>query len=227
MASPEDHKHITTVLIPELLSNFSKWGREYRQPRDLGLLGEFAGLYRKARKLKTLLWDRHDGDPPPEAAGWREGPREIMMEVVAHGLLMLVDWDNAHPEEAPKMLGDKKSEGDGHGDRLTQSMLSDKDADAPNYEADAESTCGYMWQSPVLGTQYCIRSPHGTGSAHRSTEGEYHIHGGSYRHSIGNEDLFVESDKEEVDELVHQRERERYQLRQMGDADIADRIGGV
>lgn len=107
MASPEDHKHISTVLIPELLANFSKWAQEYQQERDLGLRGEFVGLYRKTRKLKTLFWD---SEYPAADRGWREGPRTIIMEVAAHALLMLCDWDKEHPAAEPTTLGEESEE---------------------------------------------------------------------------------------------------------------------
>jgi hypothetical protein len=85
MSSAEERTYIREVLIPEILEDFETWGREYQQERDLGLRGEFASLYRKARKLKTIIWDGVNADD------WREGTRTIVKEVVAHGLLMLVD----------------------------------------------------------------------------------------------------------------------------------------
>ena len=94
MSSNESREqaHIRGVLIPELLADFETWGREYQQERDLGMKGEFANLYRKARKLKTIVWDGAD------ASGWREGLRTIVKEVAAHALLMLVDIDFAASE---------------------------------------------------------------------------------------------------------------------------------
>lgn len=88
MSSKEDRQYVYDVLIPELLRLQRGWSREYRQPRDLGIKGEFVGLYRKVRKLKTALWD---SDEPP--TNWREGLRTIMFEVISHTLLMLCDWD--------------------------------------------------------------------------------------------------------------------------------------
>jgi hypothetical protein len=83
-----DRKRIETILWPELLTRFDQWEQEYQQERDLGLRGEFVGLYRKTRKLKTALWDR-----PTPPTGWREGLRTILFEVIAHAFLMLCDWD--------------------------------------------------------------------------------------------------------------------------------------
>lgn len=81
----------------ELRDRFDGWGKEYQQPRDLGIRGEFVGLYRKTRKLKTLFWDH-----PEVPEGWREDPRTIMLEVAAHALLMLCDWDGiaVDPDDA-------------------------------------------------------------------------------------------------------------------------------
>lgn len=87
MSTPEEREYIRGTLIPEILEGFERWGAEYRQDRDLGALGEFVGLYRKARKLKTALWDGVD------ASGWREDLRTIALEVVAHGLLLVHDLD--------------------------------------------------------------------------------------------------------------------------------------
>ena len=88
MSTEAERKHIREVLIPELLEDFGNWSLEYQQERDLGLRGEFANLYRKARKLKSVLWDGVD------PTFWRESLRTIVKEVVGHGLLMLVDIDH-------------------------------------------------------------------------------------------------------------------------------------
>lgn len=87
MSTPEEHGYIRDTLIPEILAGFERWGVEYLQERDLGARGEFVGLYRKARKLKTVIWD--GADP----SGWREDLRTIALEVVAHGLLLVHDLD--------------------------------------------------------------------------------------------------------------------------------------
>lgn len=99
MSSKEEQRYIKETLIPEILADFERWGKEYQQPRDLGIRGEFAGLYRKARKLKTLFWDHAR---PVAGTEWREGPRTILKEVIAHALLMLLDLDRErNPEDVP------------------------------------------------------------------------------------------------------------------------------
>lgn len=97
MSSAEERRIIREKLIPELLADFDDWGAEYQQDRDLGARGEFANLYRKARKLKTIIWDGVDG------SGWRESTRTIVKEVVAHGLLLLLDIDRATAEKAAEL----------------------------------------------------------------------------------------------------------------------------
>lgn len=87
MTSKQEREYISNNLIPEILDGFEDVSIEYQQSRDLGIRGEFASLYRKARKLKTIYWDGASD------AGWREGTRIIIKEVVSHGLLMLVDFD--------------------------------------------------------------------------------------------------------------------------------------
>lgn len=91
MSTPEERQYIGSSLMPEIKRHFEAVAPEYQQERDLGKLGEFANLYRKARKLKTLVWDNRD--TPGLEARWREGERVILIEVIAHGLLMLTDLD--------------------------------------------------------------------------------------------------------------------------------------
>lgn len=88
MSTKEELRYIADCLIPELLQDFERYAKEYQQPRDLGIRGEFVGLYRKVRKLKTIFWDGVD------ASGWREDERTILKEVISHGLLMLLDYDD-------------------------------------------------------------------------------------------------------------------------------------
>lgn len=82
-----DAQYVVESLFPELEKSFRTWSREYQQERDLGALGEFVGLYRKARKLKTVFIDKAN----PHS--WREPVRTIAMEVAAHALLLVRDLD--------------------------------------------------------------------------------------------------------------------------------------
>lgn len=90
MSTPDERRYISSELMPEIKRAFELWAKEYQQERDLGKLGEFANLYRKTRKLKTLVWDQKG---PVQPNGWRETERTIVIEVIAHGLLMLTDLD--------------------------------------------------------------------------------------------------------------------------------------
>ncbi len=89
MSTPQEREYIKH-LMGELREDFERYAKEYQQPRDLGALGEFANLYRKARKLKTLMWPGENQSPGVE---WREDLRTIVKEVVSHGLLLLTDLD--------------------------------------------------------------------------------------------------------------------------------------
>jgi hypothetical protein len=89
----DDLEYVMSVALPELEQRMAAWANEYRQERDLGARGEFVGLYRKARKLKTALWD---SPIPPQ--GWREDLRTIAFEIAAHALLMTRDLDALPPE---------------------------------------------------------------------------------------------------------------------------------
>lgn len=82
-----DAQYVVEALFPQLEENFRQWSQEYQQERDLGALGEFVGLYRKARKLKTVFM----GGANP--SNWRESVRTIAMEVAAHALLLVRDLD--------------------------------------------------------------------------------------------------------------------------------------
>lgn len=86
MSRRSERQCIEVHLLPRLLSRLDQWGKEYQQERDLGVRGEFVGLYRKVRKLKTALWDQ---ESPP--ADWREDVETILYEVIGHALLMLHD----------------------------------------------------------------------------------------------------------------------------------------
>jgi hypothetical protein len=99
MSTKEERQYISEKLMPEIRQAFEVWAREYQQERDLGKLGEFANLYRKARKLKTLWWDPIATRRPNTSStsayerDWREDDRTITLEIIAHGLLMLADLD--------------------------------------------------------------------------------------------------------------------------------------
>lgn len=82
-----DAEYVVGRLFPELEENFRQWSQEYQQERDLGALGEFVGLYRKARKLKTIFIDK------VSPVNWRESVRTIALEVAAHALLLVRDLD--------------------------------------------------------------------------------------------------------------------------------------
>lgn len=82
-----DAQYVVEKLFPELEQNFRQWSQEYKQERDLGALGEFVGLYRKARKLKTIFIDKVN------PSSWRESVRTIALEVAAHALLLVRDLD--------------------------------------------------------------------------------------------------------------------------------------
>lgn len=84
-----DAQYVIEQLFPELEASFRSWSQEYQQERDLGAIGEFVGLYRKARKLKTVFINNVD------PSGWRESVRVIALEVAAHALLLVRDLDFA------------------------------------------------------------------------------------------------------------------------------------
>lgn len=107
MTNP-DHEYITTKLLPEFVAKLNDWGKEYQQERDLGERGEFANLYRKARKLKTALWDM-----PVPPTDWREPVRTIALEIAAHAFLLLCDLDR-QAEQLPEPQGCSVDCGEGH-----------------------------------------------------------------------------------------------------------------
>lgn len=90
MSSKEERTYIAQGLMKEIRDDLERMAKEYQQPRDLGALGEFANLYRKVRKLKTLMWP---GENSYAGHEWREDQRTIVKEIVMHGLLLLNDLD--------------------------------------------------------------------------------------------------------------------------------------
>lgn len=91
-----DAEYVVNTLFPEMTRNFRQYSKEYRQDRDLGVRGEFVGLYRKTRKLKTVLWDGISSD------GWREDIRTILLEVASHALLAVKDLDDENAAKPVK-----------------------------------------------------------------------------------------------------------------------------
>lgn len=105
MSSPRERTYVNETLWPELQMMWDNWAAEYEhQERDLGIRGEFVGLYRKVRKIKSIVWDRVD------ASNWREGLRIMLFEVIAHALLMLVDLDKESNEEALDAIVDAQED---------------------------------------------------------------------------------------------------------------------
>ena len=131
MSTEKERQYIGESLMPEIKRAFEMWAKEYQQERDLGKLGEFANLYRKARKLKTLVWDEKG---PAQPNGWRESERTIIIEVIAHGLLMLTDLDKERgaftrflQEQAEVDLDDDEDEEDLTGQGLRAAAQSRRD----------------------------------------------------------------------------------------------------
>lgn len=120
MSTKDERAYIGAKLMPEIKKAFELWAKEYQQERDLGKLGEFANLYRKARKLKTLIWDEKG---PAHPGGWRETERVIVTEVIAHGLLMLVDLDKDNGD-FERWLKEYKSDWDDDDDEDEEGSLS-------------------------------------------------------------------------------------------------------
>lgn len=97
MTTKQERDFIKQVLLPDIRQRFDLWAKEYQQERDLGKLGTFANLYRKVRKLKSLIWP---GENRYHGQEWREDERTIATEIVADGLLYLVDLAKASGEFA-------------------------------------------------------------------------------------------------------------------------------
>lgn len=88
--------YISTILIPELHAQMRIWNEEYAsQERDLGIKAEFVNLWRKAKKVKALVWDGAD------ETTWREGLRTVLLEIIGHALLMLFDIDRQDMQHSP------------------------------------------------------------------------------------------------------------------------------
>jgi hypothetical protein len=92
-----DRQYVVNKVLPEFKDRFLAWNEEYKhQPRMLGSKGEFANMFRKILKVKSLVWDGVDG------SGWRENLRTILFEIIAHAALMLYDLHMESESEDPK-----------------------------------------------------------------------------------------------------------------------------
>jgi hypothetical protein len=73
---------IMTGLVPEWRDQFLEKNAGYGEDHDpLGPAGEFVEIYRKAKKLRRALWDKHPiGD---------ETTREVTMDLIGHCFLLI------------------------------------------------------------------------------------------------------------------------------------------
>lgn len=82
-------------LVPEFRAMFIKWNDEYStQERDLGAVGEFVNLWRKAKRVKAALMDGAD------TSTWREPLRTVLFEIICHAFLLLFDLSKMTNAEA-------------------------------------------------------------------------------------------------------------------------------
>lgn len=85
----EDARYIVQALFPDFLLNFCHDNKEYKEPRELGVIAEYVEMHRKLKKLKYPLLEGGD------TSEWREQPRKILLELISHAFLALVDLDKA------------------------------------------------------------------------------------------------------------------------------------
>lgn len=97
-------EYITSKLLMEFQERFRAWNEEYKDlERDLGMRGSFPDFWRKAKKVKAVVWEGVDD------GNWREGIRTILFEVICNTFLMLFDLDHRnvgdkdcpYPEDHP------------------------------------------------------------------------------------------------------------------------------
>lgn len=56
-----DLEYVTGKLLPEFTEKFRAWNTEYSDiERDLGVIGTFTDFWRKAKKIKSAIWDGTD-----------------------------------------------------------------------------------------------------------------------------------------------------------------------
>lgn len=85
----DDASYISAALVWDFLWQFCQDNKEYREPRELGVIAEYVEMHRKLKKLKYPLLEGGD------VSEWRETPRKMLLELIAHAFLAIVDLDKA------------------------------------------------------------------------------------------------------------------------------------
>lgn len=93
-----DGRYVVDRLWPEWRDQFMRKARDYNHNenenhRQLGVMGQFADIWRKIGKLKKALWH---GEPLEG-----EQPREILMDLIAHCFLTIAMLDALRMAEDP------------------------------------------------------------------------------------------------------------------------------
>lgn len=96
----EEWSIITENLMPEFRQRFTAWNKEYAsQRRDLGARAEFVNFWRKAKRIKAVVWDGISDN------SWREGVRTVLFECIGHLFLMIFDLDKEIEARNNPMIG--------------------------------------------------------------------------------------------------------------------------
>lgn len=81
-------EYIMGQLLQEFAAKFEANNREYgNMHQELGIRAQYVDMHRKMGKLRRALWE----DTP--TSSWREGPREIVMDLIGHCFLTLEIMD--------------------------------------------------------------------------------------------------------------------------------------
>jgi hypothetical protein len=84
----DDARYIFMALIGDWMWNFGHDNKEYLKPRRFGVKAEYIEMVRKLEKLEAPLWDGAD------TSHWRETPRKVLQELIAHAFLAMVSLDD-------------------------------------------------------------------------------------------------------------------------------------
>lgn len=95
-------EYIMGQLLQEFATKFEASNREYgNMHQELGVRAQYVDMHRKMGKLRRALWDGAITDD------WREGPREIILDLIGHCFLTLEIMDREglyQQEERSRMV---------------------------------------------------------------------------------------------------------------------------
>jgi hypothetical protein len=90
-------EYILGELLQEWAESFARNNGEYGDlHQELGVRAQYVDMHRKMGKFRRAVWDGVD------TSAWREGPREIIMDLIGHCFLTLQLMDSEGSFQQPE-----------------------------------------------------------------------------------------------------------------------------